>query len=1171
MPRRLTDRAPGARTRRRAGSVLLVGTSAAVLVVAQAAAAVAAPATPSAAGRATTASLAMTTSLAMQPLSAAQAAQLSQHVNQHVIVFFKNQPRAAKVGTGAFRTRAGRITAFQQPLMGELSQVHATHVQSYTLVNSIAATVSAGEEARLKADPAVQEVIPDGLIYGPSTASPTAATESSALKTLPGACLPHGGVQLEPEALQVTHTDSTVPGAQTARSLGFTGAGVTVAWMADGIDPDNANFLRTPGNTSTSVFSDYKDFSGDGTTAPTDGDEAFLDANAIAGQGKVVYNIQHFSAQSPAKPCNIRIEGVAPGVNLVGLKVFGQNNASTTSGFLDAISYAVNVDHVNVLNQSFGSNPIPDLSDADAVKQFDEFAVASGVTVVVSSGDSGPFNTIGSPATDPSVISVGASTDFRFYAMTNYALADDFAKTGWLNDNISSLSSGGYSETGGTVNLVAPGDLSFASCDANLAEFAGCVNFLGKGSDIEESGGTSQSSPLTAGAAALVIQAYAKTHAGADPSPALIKQILLSTATDLGAPADEQGAGLLNTYKAVLLAESINGGTPTGNTLATSTNQLNVVGFPGQSKTWTVSVTNEGTSAQTVRLSGRGFGPSRVVGVGSVTLSNAHSKHVTNWLGLPTNYGVLHFTVPKHQNRLSAEIAYPGNPDNGLNARVRLILIDPRGRFAAHSLPQGVGNFGNVDVVNPVAGRWTAVIFGIQSGADGGTAGKVPFEASTQQYASFGAVSPSSLSLAPGATGTFTFTADTPTLPGDASGSVVLNAGHGATSIPVTLRSLVSVLHGGAFSGTLTGGNGRPGDPANGQIQYYEFNVPVNETRLSASLTIGNDREDQITGFFVNPQGQIQGYGSNYLAVNGPAGLAPTRTMSLGTVNPIPGRWTLIVDFTQPVTGNEISVPYSGHIRFYSGVSVNAGGLPDSASTTLVPGSKYTFRVKIHNTGVAPENFFLDPRLSSSETVSLLPLAPNPLTLPIPATGFPQEWLVPTESSSVTVSADDATSPVTFDAGQFLGDPDLFSGLPTGGSDDPAPVLFSGFGGTVTAGGWYAFPALATIDGYTGPAPSGATVDMDATATTREFDTTMTSSVGDFWLESVDASAPFRLYRINGGQTRAITVTIKVPASATAGTVVSGDVYVDTIVPFAQFGQVAGSETTVVPYTYTIK
>jgi hypothetical protein len=55
--------------------------------------------------------------------------------------------------------------------------------------------------------------------------------------------------------------------------------------------------------------------------------------------------------------------------------------------------------------------------------------------------------------------------------------------------------------------------------------------------------------------------------------------------------------------------------------------------------------------------------------------------------------------------------------------------------------------------------------------------------------------------------------------------------------------------------------------------------------------------------------------------------------------------------------------------------------------------------------------------------------------------------------------------------------------------------------------------------------------------------------------------------RINPGQTRTITVTIKVPATATAGTVVSGDVFVDTIVPFVQD---AGSETAAIAYTYTV-
>jgi len=372
------------------------------------------------------------------------------------------------------------------------------------------------------------------------------------------------------------------------------------------------------------------------------------------------------------------------------------------------------------------------------------------------------------------------------------------------------------------------------------------------------------------------------------------------------------------------------------------------------------------------------------------------------------------------------------------------------------------------------------------------------------------------------------------------------------TTLPVTLRSMLDIdHHDGTFSGVLTGGNGRP--PGEGQVNYYEFRVGGGVRDITANVNLTNDAGDTVGAYLIDPNGNVGGYGQN--SINGSNGTSLTAYAA----NPVEGVWTLVIDFAEPVVGDEISQPYTGDVAF-NNVSVDAHGLPHDAADMLAAGTPVTVPVTITNNGAQAEDFFVDPRLNSATTITLAPFSQaSGLSLPL-TVGSPA-WFMPTESTSVSVAAN-ASLPIEFDFGPGQGDPDLVSSIgtsPSGSYTTPA--------GTFTNGFWFATPS------EIGPYPNGAasgTVSMSMSVTTKAFDTSVTSDTGDLELAATNPATTFSPVVINPGQSATINVTIT--PSGASGMVVSGTLFVDDFLSnVPPFGQQGADELIGIPYLYTIK
>ena len=1078
-------------------------------------------------------------------LTAAQIRRLSVGAKKRTIIIFKNQFTSLPARRGTAKARASAAVASQAVVRAELARVHASRVHSFQIINAISATITSAEANHLQANPAVRAVVPDvfrhfaSLGSGPGPALPALAGR---VASPPGQQIcPTDPAQpiIEPEARTVMNVDA-------AEQLGFDGSGIKVGILADGIDPDNPDLIRPDGS---HVIFDYEDFSGFGTNAPTDGREAFLDAGTIASQANQTYDLSGFV--NPAHPlpagCNIKIKGIAPGASLAVLNLAGPNPGFFNSTIIQAVQWAVMHDHVNILNESIGANPLPNTED-DPVALADQAAIAAGVTVVASSGDAGPFNNIGSPATTPGVIAVGGTQTYRVYRQTT-RYGTQLSPGGWENNNITALSSAGTTEFNpATVSVVAPGDRGWSLCSSDTTQFFGCAD-IDHGANpppIWAAGGTSASAPETSGTAALVMQAYAKTHGGALPSPALVKQIIVSTAQDLGAPADHQGAGLVNTLKAVQLAESVNGGSPQGNTLLVRQTALNATVTAGQTEGFNVNVTNEGGSAQTVTPSISGLPTTQSSDIGSVNLSSSSPTYIDGE-GRTDFYALHTFNVPSGADYLNGDITWNAQSIGGVAFET---LFNPLGQVAAYSLiGANQSGFGHVEVREPTAGTWTAVIFTVSNAP---YFGPVKFNYATERFHSTGSISPISQTLAPGQTGTFRVSV-TAGQPGDES--LRLHLGTGGSddgSIPITLRSLVAIGgDGGTFSGDLTGG----GSTGNADQSFtYQFNVPSGKPLLNLGIRLA-DPGYQLTGYLVDPNGQPLDEQSNGVVNAGGNFAGFGRTMQFFQGSPSGGLWTVTLLVNGPVDGTRLSEPFNGSISF-GAPKIRSNGVPDSPSTVLRAGQPVTATIRVRNTGNINKDFFADARLDGRVPQVLLGFGTNGVGLPLSLLAQPN-WFVPTNTNNLTVVAQ-GTVPITMETAYFSGDPDV--GAVSFGnaavSTLRAPELAPGF--------YFGLPEPTGPSAGANGVASGASVNLAAVANTNPFDSAVSATSGDAWAQSVDATALYSPLTLAPGASGLITLTIT--PNAPKGTVVRGFIDVDTF----NLVSLGGDTLTTIPYAYRV-
>jgi serine protease AprX len=323
-----------------------------------------------------------------------------------------------------------------------------------------------------------------------------------------------------------------ITGADLMWERGVTGRGVDVAVIDTGV-------ARVPGLDRPGQVIDGPDLSFDSQDAYLAHTDAFGHGTHMAGI--IAGNDVAPNGPGGCRSCRGRnpytdetkFVGIAPESRIVNVKVGAFDGAVDVSQVIAGIDWVVQhrnapqpggpALNIKVISLSFGTDSMQ-AADVDPLVHAVEVAWRAGIVVVVASGNDGRApGPMGNPAISPLVIAVGASNPGK-----TESVADDV---------IARFAEHGTAER--PVDIVAPGmsviSLRVPGGFVDLSTTSGKV-----GTRFQRGSGTSQSTAVVAGLAALLIQQYP------DATPDQIKSALKANAKLLkpaGAKSWYAGAG----------------------------------------------------------------------------------------------------------------------------------------------------------------------------------------------------------------------------------------------------------------------------------------------------------------------------------------------------------------------------------------------------------------------------------------------------------------------------------------------------------------------------------------------------------------------------------------------------------------------------------------------------